>query len=375
MIRKCVNLRHFRWTGGGDSRSDAARSERLNVQNESEVAWFFGGLLGDTPCLRGKYGWKTVEGDNDETEEDEGRPGEWWPLPHLESIETTWMYVPDLVIARLLKRLHRLTNLKLISPHFGPLAFRELVQERVPFRAMPIHHQPQDPCFPFCTPPSLVLPPPRRLCTTINVLHVSSCRRLTSDNIFELLESCPVLEDFAAATVNMTGILKRNTDWACHKLKRLSLAIVFDGIPTSYQTTATATTREAQKTVYTQLARLQDLKTFKCNNHAPPANTFELQLNLSYGLDHLSTWGESIESLECLNIQQRMTLEDIQWMLDHWPRLKNVYCGYFNRDVAVDRQIRDLLRSRGVGLCKLEEAYYIEYVCEFLFYNALVSLF
>ncbi|KAG0067963.1 hypothetical protein BGZ89_005438, partial [Linnemannia elongata] len=228
MIRKCVNLRHFRWTGGGDSRSDAARSERLNVQNESEVAWFFGGLLGDTPCLRGKYGWKTVEGDNDETEEDEGQPGEWWPLPHLESIETTWMYVPDLVIARLLKRLHRLTNLKLISPHFGPLAFREL--------------------------------------------------------------SCPVLEDFAAATVNMTGILKRNTDWACHKLKRLSLAIVFDGIPTSYQTTATATTKEAQKTVYTQLARLQDLKTFKCNNHAPPANTFELQLNLAYGLDHLSTW-------------------------------------------------------------------------------------
>ncbi|KAG9063022.1 hypothetical protein KI688_004622 [Linnemannia hyalina] len=125
MIRKCVNLRCFQWNGG-DSRSDAARSERLNLQNGNVVAWFFGGLLGDTPGLRGTYGWKTAEDENDETEEDEGRSGERWPLPHLESIQTTWKDVPDLVIARLLKRLHRLTSLQLSSPNFGPLAFRDI---------------------------------------------------------------------------------------------------------------------------------------------------------------------------------------------------------------------------------------------------------
>ncbi|KAF9142607.1 hypothetical protein BGX30_002586 [Mortierella sp. GBA39] len=352
MIRKCVNLRCFQWSGG-DSLSDAARSERLNLRNGDDVAWFFGGLLGDTPCLRGKYGWKTAEDGNDEAEEDKGRPGERWPLPHLESIKTTWKDVPDLVIARLLKRLHRLTSLQLSSPNFGPLAFRELVQERVPFRAMPIDHQPRDPSFPFSASPRLVSPPPRRLSTSIRVLDISSYSSLTSDNVFELLESCPVLEDFSAAIVNMTGILKRTTDWACHKMKHISLVIVFNNPASSPTTTTTTTTTwEAQKAVYAQLARLRNLKTFERSYVSYPPDTLELQLNLAHGLDLLSTWGESIEYIKGVcNIQQSMSLEDIQWMLDHWPKLKNMFCSKFHPDAEVDRQIRELLRSRGVALC------------------------
>jgi hypothetical protein len=72
-VRKCINLKYFRWTGG-DSRSDTARTQRLSLQRASETAWFFEGLLGDTPSLQGQYGWKH-------------HPDEKWPLPHLESID------------------------------------------------------------------------------------------------------------------------------------------------------------------------------------------------------------------------------------------------------------------------------------------------
>ncbi|KAF8941212.1 hypothetical protein BGZ47_007465, partial [Haplosporangium gracile] len=346
-IRKCIHLRCLQWRGG-DSRSDTARTERLNLPSESDVAWFFGGLLGDTPSLQGEYGWKKVDKEDDETEEGEGRPGERWSLPHLESIETRWKDVSDLYIARLLKRLHRLTRLNLLSPHFGPLAFRELVQERVPFRAMSTH-QPQDSSSPLSTPTRPLPPPPRRLCITIRVLDVSSSSRLTSDNIFELLESCPALETFSAMAVEMSGILKRNTDWICLKLKHLSLGMIF-AINPHTTTSATLTSKEAQRSVYVQLARLQNIKSCRFTYFNTPPGVLELSLSLDYGLDLLSTWGESVEYIQCsYTYPQSITLDDVRWMLDHWPKLKNMFGTNFHTDPGINAKIRELLVSRGIS--------------------------
>lgn len=114
----------------------------------------------------------------------------------------------------------------------------------------------------------------------------------------------------------------------------------------------------AQKAVYAQLARLRNLKTFERTYHSLPPDTLELRLNLAYGLDLLSTWGESIEYIGNMHYnQQEMNLEDIQWMLVYWPRLRNVGYSKFHPDAEVDRQIQELLRSQGVALCRPQEIY------------------
>ncbi|KAG0378055.1 hypothetical protein BGX24_004848 [Mortierella sp. AD032] len=382
LVRRCVNLKHLYWYAG-DYRMDVARTHRWGIQDRNDADWFFGGLLGDTPEGPRKQ-WKIGDGDAENEKEDEG---ERWSLPCLESIETVWKEVPDATIARLLKRLHRLTNLRLTSPSFGPLAFQELVRERVPFRAkVPTtlnndHRDSASPLPPPTLPPPTLLP--RRLCNTVIALDISTCVLLSSDNILELLESCPIVETFRAGLVNMSQIAKRQ-DWACTRVKHLTLKILFDkphqdvagagigdddihrfvtpatansSISTVEATAAAETTitKEQHRAVFAQLARLHHLKNFDFTSWNARPDKLELQLKLDYGLDLLSTWGSSIETLRFgFRFPQNIILEDAQWILDHWPRLKAAVCCKFHPDDEVNQQIRDVLTAGGVSLGRFQ---------------------
>ncbi|KAF9085673.1 hypothetical protein BGX23_009450 [Mortierella sp. AD031] len=368
MAPKCVNLKCLKWHGS-DSRADTKRARRLGLSEPITYLerddWFFGTLFGDTPPGPNGGGWTMVD-DEEEAGVDGKIPsrGKGWPLPFLDSIDLPYRHIPDLICARLLKRLYRLVNLRSISPILGPLFFQELIQERVPFDAMPLrtthpHH--------YSSSPSYALPR-RRLCDTVQTLDISG-GKMTDDMIFQLLESCPALEVFSAGYVDMSGILERTVDWACLGLKRLNLGIHFASPSDTTSTTTTTTTsitittatdtsaqlatdettKELQRAVFSQLGRLHRLKEcvlMYCGNEQ---GTRVLDFKLGHGLELLLTW-KAIEFVQVnCNAKQQIVMEDIHWVLEHWPNLKN-FIGPFHPDPDINKQVQDALTSRGIKL-------------------------
>ncbi|KAK3822358.1 MAG: hypothetical protein J3R72DRAFT_459079 [Linnemannia gamsii] len=355
MVRKCVNLRILDWMTF-DVEPDHERATRWGVESGDDVDWFIGGLLGDTPTEPGEA-WKNVTS-NQQEEQDQGSAEDVWPLPFLDSITTDYKQIPDLMCARLLKRLHRLVTLRLRSPLLGPLAMEELFRKRAPFRSSPL----------------LGLPLPRRLSSMLKHLDLASSRYVVSDHVHQVLECCPLLEEFRAPIVDMTGILDRPA-WVCCGIRVLALGFIFydssptvdgatadaadaDATTTTSTTTASLTTasnttkiKELEWAVFSRLSQLFRLKSFLNTIFDAPPETHLLQLRLEYGLELLAGWAETLEdvTLSCYN-PQNMAMDDIQWILDHWPKLRSIVCRMYNADVAVNTQIKDALTSKGIRL-------------------------
>ncbi|KAF9909312.1 hypothetical protein EC991_008823 [Linnemannia zychae] len=136
-----------------------------------------------------------------------------------------------------------------------------------------------------------------------------------------------MVETFQAGLVNMSGVIKR-PDWACTRVKVLTIEILFDQpqdaastrvdeatdhatdhaivtIATSPTVTDTVeattaitaadvTTEQQQRAVFTQLSRLHHVSSFNTTSFEPSPDLIELQLKLDYGLDLLTTWSNSI---------------------------------------------------------------------------------
>ncbi|KAF9156051.1 hypothetical protein BG015_007468 [Linnemannia schmuckeri] len=378
LMRRCINLRSVQWFSG-DERANVLRAERWNHQGKGTADWFFAGLLGDISEGPERY-WKAVE--NMEGDVDSAT-GAWWP--YLDTIDFAFKPISDVTCARLLRRLYRLETLRWKNPLLNRLSMEELFRERAPFQST------QDPAR-----PSLLLSPPRlaattslpqRLCTTLKNLDLSGCHHVPSDDIHRVLESCPVLEEFRAEVVNMSNILRR-PEWVCRGIRILSIGITFVDPSSSAAVTAataaaaaassttttsttpdppstsatatiptTATIKELEWAVFTRLSQLYRIKSFVLAAWHVPTDAQILQMKLGYGLELLSGWGGSIETLLFSYPKaQNMVMDDIQWILDHWPTLKAIIGRLLNADEDIDKEIKKALTNRGV---KLEYPYVV----------------
>ncbi|KAG0378056.1 hypothetical protein BGX24_004849 [Mortierella sp. AD032] len=217
---------------------------------------------------------------------------------------------------------------------------------------------------------------PRRLSSMLKHLDLASSRYVVSDHVHQVLESCPLLEEFRAPIVDMMGILDRPA-WVCCGIGVLALGFIFyDSSPavdgatadaadaadadatTNTTTTASPTTasnttkiKELEWAVFSRLSQLYRLKLFLNSIFDAPPDTHLLHLRLEYGLELLAGWAETLEdvTLSCYN-PQNMAMDDIQWIMDHWPKLRSIVCRMYNADVAVNSQIKDALTSKGIRL-------------------------
>ncbi|KAK3810898.1 MAG: hypothetical protein J3Q66DRAFT_350449, partial [Benniella sp.] len=179
---------------------------------------------------------------------------------------------------------------------------------------------------------------------TLEVLRIS-CFGVPGDKLVEVFSSSPHLHTFHGVVERTyiksnlfidqdpdTGVLKT---WSCeNSLKMLKVAIRDIPRPDLEGTTKEAHPgqgREIQGLVYDRLARLTNLETLSLGD-APEEEAYRrgrparnqsdcLEMSLESGLHKLSELTK-LKELNVLGMKTKIGIKEIQWMTEHWPRLR-----------------------------------------------------
>jgi hypothetical protein len=140
-----------------------------------------------------------------------------------------------------------------------------------------------------------------------------------------------------------TGILK---PWKCEaSLKVLKVMVV--GIPRPdlegddvIKETYPGEGREIQGQVYDRLARLTNLETLWFGDTCGSAGVKSPEMSLESGLGKLSGL-KKLKELNVVGFLTRIGVEEVQWMVENWPKLRIIY-GFDNHDGSGgDRRDKD----------------------------------
>ncbi|GJJ69810.1 hypothetical protein EMPS_02159 [Entomortierella parvispora] len=107
-----------------------------------------------------------------------------------------------------------------------------------------------------------------------------------------------------------------NLPWVCLQLKQLS----------GYFMMSPDAGEDCDQAVFRHLSRLTKLKVLDVgagDKGLPVGGRRGLQLNLRSGLSELAPL-KDLEQLLFKEVKQRMEREDVQWILDQWPKLTNI---------------------------------------------------
>ncbi|KAI8345576.1 hypothetical protein B0O80DRAFT_491687 [Mortierella sp. GBAus27b] len=147
-----------------------------------------------------------------------------------------------------------------------------------------------------------------------------------SKRIREVLESCPSLEYFAATAISGQDIID-SQPWVCHRLKTFEVLICMEITKQQIAWAVTEYTEDDKRQchqVFERLSQLGQLKVLNTSNSnlegLYPRGLATLPLDLRMGLGHLSTL-KDLEWIEYHGLQ-RMRMVDVEWMLQHWTRLR-----------------------------------------------------
>ncbi|KAG0229387.1 hypothetical protein B0O80DRAFT_497541 [Mortierella sp. GBAus27b] len=191
--------------------------------------------------------------------------------------------------------------------------------------------------------------------STLQELRINGCGNITGEQLVQVLSSCPNLHTLVAiddgayadnilfTTIKVEAFTDRSLDtgmlrtWLCEKSLKI-LKIRVGGIPEIDRDTGINTERypgqrqEIQSLMYERLGRLTNLETLWLG-HDPMFDFREswyyfqifqsdcLKVSLECGLEKLSGLKRMKElGVSCMDHSAR--LEDVQWMLDHWPKLR-----------------------------------------------------
>ncbi|KAG0219095.1 hypothetical protein B0O80DRAFT_504302 [Mortierella sp. GBAus27b] len=156
--------------------------------------------------------------------------------------------------------------------------------------------------------------------------------------LVEILASCPLLRSFMTGTLRGQDILTGPPRWACESSLEM-LGADIDIPPGTW-------VEERQLEIVERLARLTQLKFFDMSDRHY-VNEGTLRLTLAKGLGLLATW-TCMEDLFFSGTEQAMTQADVDWMLQHWKRLRNVVGQPNSGDLALSSALEAQFQSRGI---------------------------
>ncbi|KAK3811050.1 MAG: hypothetical protein J3Q66DRAFT_350859 [Benniella sp.] len=167
--------------------------------------------------------------------------------------------------------------------------------------------------------------------STLETLEFS---KQPSDKVFQVLRACTNLRSFIHSSTSSrldtmafidldpdTGLLR---PWQCETtLKELKVRI--SGIPRPGPAEEASLVRwyEIQGQFYDRLARLANLETCWLGYGRGKTRHGYLEMSLESGLDRLSGLG-SLRDLSVMGLSTKICIKEIQWMVENWPRLRNI---------------------------------------------------
>ncbi|GJJ69813.1 hypothetical protein EMPS_02162 [Entomortierella parvispora] len=125
--------------------------------------------------------------------------------------------------------------------------------------------------------------------------------------------------------------------WVCLNLERLQVIVI---IP--YEAD-----KEWDKGVFRQLSRLTKLTDLELHEEFTviPPDSRPVRIDLKSGLGQLAPL-RGLENFMFDGSEQSMERGDVQWILDHWPKLKSI-SSEFNVDADIAAQLQSLVRNAG----------------------------
>ncbi|KAF9437843.1 hypothetical protein BGZ76_010928 [Entomortierella beljakovae] len=203
----------------------------------------------------------------------------------------------------------------------------------------------------------------------------------TSDMILGIMENCPSLEVLRVYAITGKDLVRiehseradiesgentpaENTtaenitmrkDWVCQKLKVLSVQFNMTSIAPAAVNCGQETLDKInqqhqleQEYVFRQLGRLTMLKSLDIRSgwrFVQFTQSIDMRLRIHGGkLDELGSL-KNLEVLRIDNSQQSLQLEELKWMLEHWPNL-NILSGHLNPDRDIKIELRSFLEPR-----------------------------
>ncbi|KAK3836375.1 MAG: hypothetical protein JOS17DRAFT_787549 [Linnemannia elongata] len=170
---------------------------------------------------------------------------------------------------------------------------------------------------------------------SITTLRMPKVNTFTSHMALETLSNCPQLEVFEACRISLEDLCLYPRPWACRRLRRLVVFVTMasnqgDGTETLF---------------FEQLSRLEQLEDIDVSQTPLLDSDYRAifepapQWRLDHGLSQLSTLSQ-LRSFKCNRAMQDMRVEDVEWMLEHWPLLR-----VFSRRVSLDKDAQRLITA------------------------------
>ncbi|KAF9105962.1 hypothetical protein BGX27_009393 [Mortierella sp. AM989] len=162
----------------------------------------------------------------------------------------------------------------------------------------------------------------------------------TGHAVIEILTHCPKLEILGADRV-LGWHIQEGDNWVCKDtLKLIQLCFQLSQ--------AVEPKSREQDIILGKLSELKNLEVLNVTNNEIPSCDLKstLDLRVQKGLNRLATLGYLREFVFDYT-KQWMEMEDIEWMLIHWPNLESVQ-GAPNEDEDVSIKLRAILHNRGI---------------------------
>ncbi|KAF9297000.1 hypothetical protein BGZ74_010073 [Mortierella antarctica] len=314
--------------------SDEAQLNKASFPRLEELSWqqvldfpdnHLLRLLETMPALR-SFSWQSSDSSNISELIPNGlcRLAELSQLQTIRLLSFTDPVFTDQVLSTILRLTEQLTNLSVPSTGFGPLAFGTLREQGM-------------------------LPHMKRLCLT-------ACEAVSSRMIQEILQSCVALEVLEVETLYSSDILEC-LGWACGGLRQLTIGIVINSVspaqlwhhvvwqsPHRLNLKARVEDQETVLGYIASLTRLESLK-LKRQDEVDDLRT-ALDFGGDKGLTKLATLTR-LREFEVPSFSQHMDVPEIEWMIEHWPRLETV-TGELNVNRIVNRELKEMLEKHGI---------------------------
>ncbi|KAF9358181.1 hypothetical protein BGX34_009038 [Mortierella sp. NVP85] len=211
---------------------------------------------------------------------------------------------------------------------------------------------------------------------TLTKVNLSHARNSSSDPssrpvddvsawVQEVLESCPSLKSINAKIITAQDMMK-GKPWVCLRLEEFNVMINMEfkerTLERGPKRPKYTEAEEYQcRAVYEQLGRLTQLRRLNmfCFPWPPRPDIVPLPLELRMGLGQLSR----LKGMEMVGFygSQDMRMVDLEWMLQHWPHLQNLYgehLSYKRSKTFGNKCVRDFvlvsrLRPRRVSMTRI----------------------
>ncbi|KAG0308396.1 hypothetical protein BGZ98_008106 [Dissophora globulifera] len=189
---------------------------------------------------------------------------------------------------------------------------------------------------------SLSLKSLRKHASLIRTLDLENCLNVDSGMIQTILTSMPALELLKVGEIDCADIVS-GLPWIAFNLEVLCFSI---NMQSNDEQADDVSFETRQRLVFERLSALTRLRTLYVVNPLLDTKKRTLDLRLKSGLSALSTLTR-LESLRFNMGDRSMDKEDINWMIESWPRLR-WFRGKFTDDPDLFYTTKQWMNSRGI---------------------------